>query len=181
VAHNIINSLHLLVKKLHELVKRIAHKGKQMIFTFNKKDSFLKSLYALCTIGRSDPENILIAQTINLILPYTSFEKEKYRQIQILYKLVQYQTILTKGFLGVKKKYIKMNWDIEIKEIENYLKILNDYITAKNYLLVKQMSYSMHNLPIAIYKNDKEYFEEIINNRLLELSLKSELMDSWKE
>jgi hypothetical protein len=152
-----------------------------MIFTFNRKDSFMKCFYALCTIGRSDPENNLVPQTINMILPYNSFDKQKYKQILRLYKSVQYQTILIKGFTGLKKRKPNINWDSEINNIENYLNILNGYIVVQNNLLVKQMSYSMHNLPIAIYTNDKERFEECYNNRLLTLSLKAELMNSWKE
>ena len=115
------------------------------------------------------------------MLPYQNFDKTKYLEIFNIYKSANYQMMLTNGFSGLKKKNTKKEWDTEIIEIEIYLRKLDLYIIEQKNALVKQMSYSMHNIPIAIYKNDKEIFEQFWDDKMLRMSIHEELMESWKE
>ena len=140
----------------------------------------MKCFYALCLIGRSDPENKLITKTISIMLPYQAFNKTKYVEVLNIYKTENYQMMLTDGFSGLKKQNTKKEWETEIQEIERYLEILNSFVSERKSALVQQMTYSMHNFPIAIYKNDKEKFEEFWDNKMLKMSINQELMDSWK-
>ena len=107
---------------------------------------------------------------------YSQFNRMKYDTVLTHLKHRDYTLNIKHAFAGYKRSISVRNWDNEMMELAGYLNIIDRHLESKNYVLLKQFFYGLHNLPIASYKNDIQSYREIQKNYILKKSLEGTVL-----